>query len=79
MCSELIRLTPTPTATSPILKGQTEETDMTLTRTFDEWRDLANCNVMWRVTDDQAERAVLLDKIAAKCCELERRGEIAQA
>ncbi len=47
------------------------------TRTFDQWRELANCHVMWRVTDDQAERAVLLDKIAAKCGELERKGDVA--
>lgn len=46
-------------------------------RTFDQWREIANCNVLWRVSDDQAERAVLLDRIAAKCCELERRGEVA--
>lgn len=45
--------------------------------TFDQWRTLANCHVVWRVTDDQAERAVFLDKIAAKCCDLERKGEVA--
>lgn len=46
-------------------------------RSFDQWRELANCHVMWRVTDDQAERSVLLDKIAAKCGELERKGQVA--
>lgn len=48
-----------------------------ITRSFDQWRDLANCSILWRVTDDQAERAVLLDKIAAECCEMERKGQIA--
>lgn len=48
-----------------------------MTRSFDYWRSLANCCVMWRLTDDQAERAVLLDKIAAKCCEMERHGQVA--
>jgi hypothetical protein len=46
-------------------------------RSFDYWRNLANCVVLWRVTDNQAERAVLLDHIAAKCCELERKGQVA--
>ena len=48
-----------------------------MAQSFDYWRNLANCNLLWRVTDDQAERAVLLDKIAAKCGELERKGEVA--
>lgn len=48
-----------------------------ITRTFDQWRTLANCVILWRATDDQAERAVLLDKVAAKCCELERKGKTA--
>lgn len=46
-----------------------------MARSFDYWRTLANGNLTWRVTDDQAERAVLLDKIACKCCELEQKGE----
>ena len=47
-----------------------------ITRGFDEWRNLTNCCVTWYVADDQAERAVLLDKIACKCCELERKGQV---
>lgn len=48
-----------------------------MTRSFQQWRELANCNILWRVTDDQEERAVLLDRVASKCCELERKGETA--
>lgn len=48
-----------------------------MTRSYSQWRFLADCYITWQVTDDQAERAVFLDKIATQCCALEREGEIA--
>ena len=45
--------------------------------TYKQWRHLANCSVVWRVSDDMTQRNMLLDKIAAKCVELESKGETA--
>lgn len=56
-----------------IRKGERGE----MPRTYDQWRELANYHLAWRVTDDQAVRAVMLDDIAAKCAEMERKGQVA--
>jgi hypothetical protein len=45
-----------------------------MTRAFESWRHLADCNILWRTTDDMTERNALLDKVAAKCVELEAEG-----
>lgn len=45
--------------------------------TFDRWRHLADCVILWRTTDDLAARNALLDKIAAKCIEIESGGGVA--
>ena len=44
-------------------------------QSFECWRHLANCALLWRTSDDLAAREALLDKIAETCCELERKGE----
>ena len=41
---------------------------------YAQWRHLADCQILWRASDAPQERALLLDKVAAKCCELEEQG-----
>lgn len=43
-------------------------------RTLAQWRALADGGILWRADDDLAERAKLLDKVAACCVDLETTG-----
>ncbi len=48
-----------------------------MTRTFTQWRYLADTTVLHRTTDDLPARMAFLDKIATACCELEKAGQTA--